>query len=100
MEVLTCCVGEGCQSGERRARKRHDEDGRLKRRVYSLTVGMGSWMNREMNEKDREPERHSAMEKTSEAEYRESGGIRALISVLGPSRGTREEEEEEEGKGR
>lgn len=28
-----------------------------------------------------------AREKTSEAENRESGGIRALISVLGPSRG-------------
>jgi len=30
-----------------------------------------------------------AREKTSEAENRESGGIRALISVLGPSRGTK-----------
>lgn len=31
--------------------------------------------------------RRCAREKTSEAENRESGGIRALISVSGPSRG-------------
>lgn len=34
--------------------------------------------------------RRCAREKTSEAENRESGGIRALISVSGPPRGTKE----------
>lgn len=80
LEVLTCCVGENAR------RERGAEETRRGWKYEEETeAGMGPQVDG--GERENGGTVLCEGKDESEAENRESGGIRALISVLGPSRG-------------